>query len=958
MSEERPDSMPEEEGQEGFLDDLESLLDEEGEGMDDPDLESLFDEEEDVAQAVRDLHRPSGSREERSARRQRDLQEYQHLEGLMMHGPIDLLISDDRLVARINRIAPEMTYEQISQLIQRYGITHGIDEEGIREGLVRAGRGQVQRGVVVAQGTPPRVVEEARTKYRDGLEGHSMIFAQLHDMLLEAPNAEGFHSWHEPVPLVVPGEVLAELVQAEIDPGRDVFGQVIGLEMADHQPIWAGENTSLGGDGASCLASIYGYAGLIDGEPCVLPPLWVAPDRMEVCFIHLPGNGVPPRPPTADELLHLLQLRWIEYGILEEQIAQICDRLQRGLSVPPVLLVARGDPAHSGEKAQIQYVFEPEDSLTWNQFGNLLVAGDRTEFEGMLEDLVESFEGTPVTKGVRRNDVVAEKIPPTEGLIGRDVEGEELVPTEGEDFPLEVGENIWLAEDGLRCMSTLFGYVCMRLDQINVVPPLWISPIRDAAYFLNLPQQSPALYPSLEEMYELLERFGVKHGFRGEEWVDTLASLESGQLEDLLIPIAKATPFERGKEASFKWQIDIEREQIGKVLEDGSIDFRERNLTTVVKEGDLIGVLTPTVEGTPGIDVLGNEISPPRPVNIEVLTDARIEARDVEEGIGFFAGSGGGVTHEIEVRKSRQRTRRRIRIGISPISNIEGDVDYSTGNIDFHGDVIIQGSVQSLFSVKATGGVSIGGYVEAGAFISTGKNIAIKGGVVGANTELVAGGSVMAKFIQEATIRAVEDVQAGAYIFNASVRAGGRVIVLGKGEGKSRALVGGLIWGGKGIEATSIGSPYNTGTRLVVGVDPDRVNRLDQLRANIRACEERQQRLMEKIGVESLDMEIIRRKLQLTASPQQKKLIVSGLKRIARVTSLHDSLHQEVEELAARQRQLARQAFIIIHDRLFSGVEVRMGEETLAISEDRERIRLRLTEEDNQLKILADPLRS
>jgi hypothetical protein len=437
-----------------------------------------------------------------------------------------------------------------------------------------------------------------------------------------------------------------------------------------------------------------------------------------------------------------------------------------------------------------------------------------------------------------------------------------------------------------------------------------------------------------------------------------MAGLESGQLKDLLIPIAKATPFERGKEASFEWQIDIERERIGKVLEDGSIDFRERNLTTVVKEGDLIGVLTPTVEGTPGIDVLGNEISSPRPINIEVLADARIEARDIEEGIGFFAGSGGGVTHEIEVRRSKQRTRRRIRIGISPISNIDGDVDYSTGNIDFHGDVVIQGSVQSLFSVKATGGVSIGGYVEAGAFISTGKNIAIKGGIVGANTELVAGGSVMAKFIQEATIRAAEDVQAGAYIFNASVRAGGKVIVLGKGEGKSRALVGGLIWGGKGIEATSIGSPYNTGTRLVVGVDPDRVNRLDQLRANIRACEERQQRLMEKIGVDSLDMEVIRRKLQVTASPQQKKLIVSGLKRIARVTSLHESLHQEAEELAARQRQLARQAFIIIHDRLFSGVEVRMGEETLAIGEDRERIRLRLAEEDNQLKILADPLRA
>ena len=79
--------------------------------------------------------------------------------------------------------------------------------------------------------------------------------------------------------------------------------------------------------------------------------------------------------------------------------------------------------------------------------------------------------------------------------------------------------------------------------------------------------------------------------------------------------------------------------------------------------------------------------------------------------MGFYAETGGGVTQLIEKQVGQNRRHRRIRIGISPISSIDGDVDYSTDNIDFNGDVIIRDSVQSLFSVKATGTVNIGGDV-------------------------------------------------------------------------------------------------------------------------------------------------------------------------------------------------------------------------------------------------------
>ena len=46
------------------------------------------------------------------------------------------------------------------------------------------------------------------------------------------------------------------------------------------------------------------------------------------------------------------------------------------------------------------------------------------------------------------------------------------------------------------------------------------------------------------------------------------------------------------------------------------------------------------------------------------------------------------------------------------IPEISGDVDYSTGHIEFSGSVVIEGSVKPLFRVKATGSVTIGGNIE------------------------------------------------------------------------------------------------------------------------------------------------------------------------------------------------------------------------------------------------------
>jgi len=230
--------------------------------------------------------------------------------------------------------------------------------------------------------------------------------------------------------------------------------------------------------------------------------------------------------------------------------------------------------------------------------------------------------------------------------------------------------------------------------------------------------------------------------------------------------------------------------------------------------------------------------------------------------------------------------------------------------------------------------------------------------VIGASTELIAGGSIAAKYVQEATLRSGSDIRIGSHLFNASVRSGGQIVVTGKGEGKSRALVGGLAWGARGILARSIGSPYNTNTRLVTGVNPESLERIEQIRANIHSCNQKQINLLSIIGVSSVDVSLIKQKLSYCRTNEEKQKILSTVKRIAKIAELVKSLEEELEEIADSQRRLSLQSSINVQGKLFSGVELRIGELTHSIIEDEQRIGYRLVQEEDEQEIQAGPYKA
>ena len=150
----------------------------------------------------------------------------------------------------------------------------------------------------------------------------------------------------------------------------------------------------------------------------------------------------------------------------------------------------------------------------------------------------------------------------------------------------------------------------------------------------------------------------------------------------------------------------------------GVVDFKNRLNIPSVKEGDVIARKIPAIEGYAGYDVFGNILLP------EPVKDIRIVGKENVE-----------ITSDYQViaRKSgRPRvTGNKIKyFDINTAFVVAGDVNLSTGNIVFSGDVVVYGDVMDNMIIESLGNIYVTGSVFNSTLTATGS-IAVKGNVLG-----------------------------------------------------------------------------------------------------------------------------------------------------------------------------------------------------------------------------------
>lgn len=260
------------------------------------------------------------------------------------------------------------------------------------------------------------------------------------------------------------------------------------------------------------------------------------------------------------------------------------------------------------------------------------------------------------------------------------------------------------------------------------------------------------------------------------------------------ITIAQAIPPVAGQDGDVQWCFDGAG---GEPQEEGDnpIDFYEQSSYTLVEPDQVIGKILPPTQGTPGTDVFGKPVAAVNGKATKLKYSKNIRKNPAGE---LVAMSGGPLVCSGDYVK------------ILDLIEVSEFVDFSTGNIQFKGDVYIRKGVRDRFVVEATGNVVVDGLVEA-ATIKCGGTLAVRGGFAGREQGAAQiGGDMLGKYLDNIHGEVQGELRIDREIVNCELT------VFGTLNSPGSTIMGGTITCHGQVEVAVLGSPSGVPTHLVV----------------------------------------------------------------------------------------------------------------------------------------------
>lgn len=413
--------------------------------------------------------------------------------------------------------------------------------------------------------------------------------------------------------------------------------------------------------------------------------------------------------------------------------------------------------------------------------------------------------------------------------------------------------------------------------------------------YLKLEALPDGRLPTIQEILSFLTESGVVFG------VDEgaiKAALESKKLGEFIL-VARGERPEDGVDGYIDYKFNKDRELKPVVLEDGRVDYKNLESVENVVKGQLLAVKVPPKPEKDGRTVTGKIVKAYKPKDPKIPAGKNTYLS--EDGMKLFAACDGHVVYE------------NGKVVVYPVFTRHGDVDYSIGNIEFVGDVIIVGNVLPDFKVKAGGNLEVHKLVEGG-FLEAEGNIVIKGGVFGRGKSLIkAKGDIFLKFADQATLEAKGNVIADESVINCKVIAGGSVIA----KGRKGVIVGGEIYAGDLVDVTQLGSDLGVRTYVEVGVDPALKEEYAQVNSELADIQNKLKDVTK--GVELLkSMEE-----KLGSLPEEKKdLYLRMTRALFQLKGQAERLKKRKEELEEKIEKVKKEGKVVVRGVVYPGVRI------------------------------------
>ena len=248
------------------------------------------------------------------------------------------------------------------------------------------------------------------------------------------------------------------------------------------------------------------------------------------------------------------------------------------------------------------------------------------------------------------------------------------------------------------------------------------------------------------------------------------------------------------------------------------------------------------------------------------------------------------------------------------------NVGPATGNITSEGSVVVNGNVQAGFSVTAQENVQVKGVVE-GAVIQAGGDIVIERGMNGMGRgKLLAGGRVIAKFVENAVIEAGSYVEADS-LMHSKVSAKTEVTV----DGRKGFIAGGIVRATVKVSCKTLGSELGADTVVEVGVNPEQKARYVVLQKEIVELQKKYMTVKTTLTGAAAKV-----KSGVKLSPEQMKYVQTLL---TASQQLEKQLADDNAEFDKLENMLGQktEACVCVRDTAYPGTKVVIGDDSMTL---------------------------
>lgn len=519
--------------------------------------------------------------------------------------------------------------------------------------------------------------------------------------------------------------------------------------------------------------------------------------------------------------------------------------------------------------------------------------------------------------------------------------------------PLETGSGTHISADGEQILATVAGYPKIQQirrpdcpDPITVIslePLLIIAPDAMQAIIAIHPRLDKGHSLQKEDIKKLLTAEAIVFGINEQALVDTLQFLAQELKEFNKFVIACGQTVGQSSDAYLRYDMEI-GPIAGTLLDDGSIDYRERRIMVGVSAGQGIATKIPAVQGTPGINIYGEETAAPpgKDLRIEVQGNARFNAEKMQ----VYADKDGvlSIVNNSVIKVLSHQT-------------ISGDIDYETGNVESMNAITILGSVKPGFRVRTGGDLKITGDILS-ASIECDGNLVVRGGTTGKNSRLAVKGDADINFIEQGSLQCGGMAVIRKQTYYSNIYAGASIRCH-----KQSVVMGGRIIAEGDITIGSVGAENSTPSLIAAGTVAERLTHMQELKASIVQQQEAIIQWIQRYHGTSTSKKVRRMEEQLT---QTKLLLmhvnlIPGSGKYSRASATDEDNTTKIDN--AEQNEAYRSAgAIAIEDitidaagTIFTGTIIRIGNREMKLDKTVANRRFKL--HANGKRILAVPLK-